>query len=627
MAPNRLADSTSPYLLAHAANPVSWWPWGAEAFAEAKRRDVPVFVSIGYATCHWCHVMARESFSDPVVAAYLDENFVAIKVDREEHPDVDASYLAAAGAFTKELGWPLSVFTTPDGLAFFAGTYFPPRPVHGVPEFLRVLGAVTDAWTDRRADVLGTASAIGEALAAAGEASAGPHDGTIDLPDAAALDDAATRLIAHEDHVHGGFGTAPKFPVAPVLGFLLESGGEGGASALRTLKAMGASALRDSVEGGFFRYSTRPDWTEPHYERMLYDNALLLEDYTTAWMQSPDDRPWAGTVAAEVARFLLERMQLPEGGFASAQDSESTIDGRRSEGGYYALDREARTHETPPALDRKLLTGWNGLAIAALSRAGFAFDRADWIAAAARAADLILDRHVRADRLVRSSLDGRASDATATLEDYGMLAGGLLDLALASGVARYAVAARGLIDAVTPAGGGLFAVPGGPDPVLVAQGIALGVDPSEGAYPSGLTATADAAHRLFLLTADRRFLDVATAAAGFAASGALANPLAAGGALALLRRLTKPIVQLVTVLPDAAPTGTPAAAPLAATARRHPASVSTILTDAQAADFARAGFELFESRTSVAGAPAAYLCRDFVCRLPMTEPSELQRQP
>ncbi|TFV99694.1 thioredoxin domain-containing protein [Leifsonia flava] len=634
MAPNRLADSTSPYLLAHASNPVAWWPWGAEAFAEAKRRDVPVFVSIGYATCHWCHVMARESFSDPVVAAYLDENFVAIKVDREEHPDVDASYLAAAGAFTKELGWPLSVFTTPDGLAFFAGTYFPPRPVQGVPEFLQVLGAVTDAWADRRADVLGTASAIGEALAAAGAASAGPHDGAVDLPDAAALDDAAGRLIAHEDHVHGGFGTAPKFPVAPVLGFLLEGGGEGGASALRTLKAMGASALRDSVEGGFFRYATRPDWTEPHYERMLYDNALLLGDYTTAWAQSPDRNPWAATVASEVARFLLERMQLPDGGFASAQDSESTIDGRRSEGGYYALDREARTHETPPALDRKLLTGWNGLAIGALSRAGFALDRAEWIAAATRAADLLLDRHVRPDRLVRSSLDGRASDATATLEDYGMLAGGLIDLALASGVARYAVAARDLIDAVTPTDGGLFAVPGGPDPVLASQGIALGVDPSEGAYPSGLTATADAAHRLFLLTADRRFLDAARTAIGFAAPGALANPLAAGGALASMRRLTQPIVQLVTVVPDAADAQADASADahaggdaLAAAARRHPASVSTIVTDAQASAFADAGFELLEFRTSIDGAAAAYLCSDFVCRLPVTEPSELQRQP
>lgn len=622
MAPNRLADSTSPYLIAHADNPVPWWPWGAEAFAEAKRRDVPVFVSIGYATCHWCHVMARESFGDPVIAAYLDANFVAIKVDREEHPDVDASYLAAAGAFTKELGWPLNVFTTPDGLAFFAGTYFPPRPVHGVPEFLQVLGAVTDAWANRRADLEGTASAIGDALAAAAAASAQPLDGSVGLPDAATLDDAAARLIVHEDHSHGGFGTAPKFPVAPVLEFLLEGGGEGAASAVRTLKAMGASALRDSVEGGFFRYATRPDWTEPHYERMLYDNALLLDDYTTAWLQSPDDRPWAATVAAEVARFLLERMQLPDGGFASAQDSESTIDGRRSEGGYYALDREGRTHETPPSLDRKLLTGWNGLAIGALSRAGFAFDRADWTAAAARAADLLLDRHVRSDRLVRSSLDGRASDATATLEDYGMLAGGLIDLALATGVARYAVAARDLVSAVTSRPDALFAVPGGPDPVLAAQGTALGVDPSEGAYPSGLTATADAAHRLFLLTGERGFLDAATTAAGFAASGAVANPLAAGGALALLRRLTQPIVQLVTVVPDAA-----SADPLAATARRHPASVSTILTDAQAADFARAGFELFESRSSISGAPAAYLCRDFVCRLPMTESAELQRQP
>ncbi|MET0725615.1 MAG: thioredoxin domain-containing protein, partial [Leifsonia sp.] len=431
---------------------------------------------------------------------------------------------------------------------------------------------------------------------------------------------------AHEDADFGGFGSAPKFPVAPVLGFLLAGGGDGADLAARTMKAMGASALRDSVEGGFFRYATRRDWTEPHYERMLSDNALLLDVYTAAWLQRPEERTWAATVARETARFLLEQMLLPDGGFASAQDSESTIDGRRSEGGYYALDREARTHEVPPALDRKVLTGWNGLAIGALARAGVALDRPEWIEAAGRTADLLLDRHVLPDRLVRASLDGRVSAATATLEDYGMLAGGLLDLALASGEVRYAEAARSIIDATMAAAGGTadsfpFAVPGGADPVLSAQGLALGFDPSEGATPSGITATADAANVLHLLTADSRYRDAARRALSVVAAGALANPLAAGGALGALRRLAAPVVQLVTVLPAGAAGAS--ASDLVEATRRHPASVRAIVTDAQAAAFAAAGFDLFAGRASVAGEAAAYLCSDFVCRLPAVRAADL----
>lgn len=629
---NRLGDATSPYLLQHADNPVDWWPWGADAFAEAARRDVPVFLSIGYATCHWCHVMARESFSDPIVAAYLNENFVAVKVDREEHPDVDASYLAAAGAFTRNLGWPLSIFATPEGLTFFAGTYFPPRPTQGSPEFLRVLGAITDAWTGSRGDVQAQATAVGEAIAAAASAvrEASP------LPSQEQLDAASAVLAGFEDREYGGFGTEPKFPVAPVLGFLVGSGGAAQELGIRTLKGLGASPLRDSVEGGFFRYATRRDWTDPHYERMLYDNALLLDAYTQAWRLTGQD--WARLVADGIARFLTETMQLPGGGFASAQDSESTVDGRRSEGGYYRRDRDGRAQLTPPALDEKVLTGWNGLAIGALARAGFALDRSDWLTAARAAADTVLATHVQPDRLVRSSLNGRVSSAAATLEDYGMLSSGLLALATATGEVGYATAARRFVDDCLRAGdaapsGVPFGVPGGADAVLAAHGLAFAVDTSEGAYPSGLTAIADAAYALHLLTGDVRYVEAARATSALVVDEALAGPMGHGAALALMRRLGDPIVQLVTVVPpasggDATPggdAGSAGGAALVAETRTRAASVAVVVTDAQAAAFAAAGFELFEARASRDGAAAAYLCRDFVCRLPVTDVDELDR--
>ena len=616
---NHLAGAASPYLLQHADNPVDWWPWGEAAFAQAAARDVPVFISIGYATCHWCHVMARESFVDPMVAAYLNENFVSIKVDREEHPDVDASYLTAAGAFTQNLGWPLSIFATPAGLTFFAGTYFPPRPANGMPEFLRVLGAVTDAWTQRRHEVDGQADAIGAALASASEAAGRSSP----LLDARRLDHVVRALAAGEDVEFGGFGAAPKFPAAPVLDFLLASRGEGSELAARTLKGMGASPLRDSVEGGFFRYATRRDWTEPHYERMLYDNALLLGCYAEAWRQRPDARPWASLVADGIARFLSQVLQVADGGFASAQDSESIIDGRRSEGGYYARDEEGRRHLEPPALDRKLLTGWNGLAIAALARAGFILDRVDWLQTAARAADRLLSMHRTSDgRLIRSSLDGRPSSAPATLEDYGMFAGGLLELAVASGEARYATPARELVDACLVVGAGAgddasFAVPGGPDAALAARGLALAGDPSEGAYPSGMTAISGAAERLYLLTGDQRYRAATEATLARVAAAAEAQPIGFGGALALMRRIEDPVVQLVSVTP-AARTGD-----LVAVTRLRGASVTALVTDSQARAFVEAGFELFAGRTSRDGLPAAYLCSDFVCRLPVTDADAL----
>ncbi len=603
---NRLASAVSPYLRSHADNPVDWYEWGAEAFTEAQRRQVPVLVSIGYSTCHWCHVMARESFSDAAVAGYLNDNFVAIKVDREEYPDVDATYLAAASAFTSNLGWPLNVFVTPAGEAFFAGTYFPPVPVQPHPAFRQVLEAVSDAFVNRRDEVEGNANHIATALRALGDRTPGA------LPTDEQFAAVVAELAAYEDTEHGGFGGAPKFPVATVLDLLLDRGSVGDAAAQalaeRTLAAMAASDLRDRVEGGFFRYSTMRDWTDPHYERMLYDNALLLGAYA---------RVGSHKVAEGIASFLITVMQQEGGGFASAQDSESTVDGVRVEGGYYALDADDRAAQTPPALDRKVLTGWNGLAIEALAAAGSRLGQPHWVRAAKRAADFLLEQHVRADRLVRASIDGTVSAARATLEDYGMVAGGLLELALATGEVRYAVAARELVDATLEAATTtVFAVPGGADPVLAGHRLALESDPSEGAYPSGISAMAAAAHTLYSLSADTRYLTAATGAMESIAPLATPRPIAFGAALGVMSGLGSASSQLVVVTGHA-DDGTDVAS--VALAWQRSGAIVSIVTPDQAHAFAEAGFELFEGRVTRDGESTAYLCRDFVCALPVTD--------
>ncbi|CAQ02443.1 thioredoxin domain-containing protein [Clavibacter sepedonicus] len=636
--PNRLADAVSPYLQSHADNPVDWRTWGEEAFAEARRRDVPVLVSVGYSTCHWCHVMARETFQDPALADRLNAGFVAIKVDREEHPEVDAALITAAGAFTDQLGWPLNVFTTPEGRTFHAGTYSPPEPRAGHPSFRQVLDAVADAWTTRRDQVEQGAGQLSAAIREASERGSVASP----LPDAAALDRIAADLAAFEDPEHGGFGSAPKFPVAPVVllldtlatsGVLAPSRAEATRALVRrTLDAMAGSDLRDPVEGGFFRYSTRRDWSEPHYERMLYDNALLLDAYARA-----GDEEVAGGIAA----FLTGTLRRASGGFASAQDSESTVGGRRVEGGYYALDAAGRAAEEPPAVDGKVLTGWNGLAIGALARAGRAFGRPAWIQAARDAADMLLAEHVRADgSLVRASIDGRVSPAVATLEDHGMLADGLLALALATGEVGYAVRARGIVDALVQAadaasaaqpgagepqsGAAGFRVPTGADPVLAGFGLDLAADPSEGAYPSGLTAACSAARVLGRLTADPRYERAARAALATVAAGGATRPIAFGGALEQAAAIDAAGRQLVVVLPDAADRGDD---PLAAIAHglTRPPHVSLVVTETAARAWADAGFELLADR--VAGSTAtAYLCADFVCRLPVTTADALRAQ-
>lgn len=629
--PNRLSDAVSPYLRSHADNPVDWQQWGPEPFAEAARRGVPVLVSIGYSTCHWCHVMARESFSNPRLAAVLNENFVAIKVDREEYPDVDSTYMAAAGAFTDQLGWPLNVFLTPEGRTFYAGTYWPQKQLGDRPGFRQVLEAVLDAWRSRRDVVDATAATVVDALLEQGRRAPGV------LPTGEVWEGIIAELVAFEDPDFGGFGGAPKFPVSPVLLMLgsrgsLPEGADAGSLAARTLTRMAASDLRDEVDGGFFRYSTRRDWSEPHYERMLYDNAMLLSAYS----RLPGGLP----TAEGIARFLGEVMCVDGGGFASAQDSESAIDGDRVEGVYYSLDADARALQPRPGRDEKVLTGWNGLAIEALAEAGERHGRPEWTALARRAADFLLERHLRPDgQLRRASVGAVMSAAPATLEDYGMFAAGLLRLALSTGEVSYAVAARDLVEAslaeaadtvevADPSDSGAvvavksqeFRVPGGADPTLALHGLALEMDPSEGAYPSGVSAIAGAAVTLTQLTADDRYRRAAHAAMERFAPLAVPRPVSFGAALEVMTRLEAPSVQIV-VVGDTHGT-------LSSVARgwqRAGCVVVSVSAD-QAESFAAAGFGLFVGRVSVNGEPTAYVCRDFVCRLPVSSLQDLERE-
>lgn len=627
---NRLAGAMSPYLRAHAEQPVDWYPWGAEAFEEARRRDVPLLVSIGYSTCHWCHVMARESFSDEVTAATLNAGFVAVKVDREEYPDVDSSYLAAAGAFTRDLGWPLNVFVTPDGHVFHAGTYSPPEPQRGHPSFSQVLAAVRNAWTERRSEVVSSAEGLARAIA---DAVAASDDGQ--LPGAVDLDEATLVIARAEDPELGGFGTAPKFPMAPLFEFLLTprpgAVAVGGVDLVqRTLKTMGASALRDPVEGGFFRYAVRRDWSEPHYERMLTDNALLLTAYARAWAERPSR--WASTVATGIAEFLIGTLQQPGGGFGSAQDSESVVDGVRSEGGYYRRDADGRTGLQPPAVDRKVLTGWNGLAIGALAEASLVLDRPEWLESARWAADAIVENHLLADgTLARASLDEERSDAAAVLEDYGMFAGGLLRLALATAEVRYAMLARELIERCLPEDGSMptssaagFVLPGGGDPVLVAQGMRIDGDPSEGAYPSGIAALGHAALLLYELTGEARHRRAAEAAVRYVSTATASTPTAFGSSLALAARLSRPTSQLIVVGPEPAVEGqeqqtTAGDRALRDAVRTRLDDLVAVVTERQALAWSAAGFSVFDDRTSRDGRLTAYHCEDFVCRLPVTD--------
>src|SRR4051812_30793519 len=463
--PNRLAGATSPYLLQHADNPVDWREWGEEAFTEARDRDVPVLVSVGYAACHWCHVMAHESFEDEATAAEMNEGFVCVKVDREERPDVDSVYMTATQALTGSGGWPMTVFTTPDGAPFYCGTYYPPRPAHGMPSFRQVLAAVRDAWQNRR----GGLESAGERIVAGISArrDLGPP-----APLSAELLDGAVRTLAGTfDPTAGGFGGAPKFPPSMLLEFLLRHAARTGDAqslemARRTAEAMARGGIHDQLAGGFARYSVDARWVVPHFEKMLYDNALLLRVYLHLWRSTGEQ--WAREVADGIARFLLTDLRTPEGGFASALDADtdgvegltyvwtpeqlvavlgeddgrwaaevfevtdrgtfedgaSTLQYLRDTGDRARLDDvrrrllAARAERPQPARDDKVVTAWNGLAVAALAEAGALLDRPEWLADAEAAATLLLDLHLVDGRLRRTSRNGVAGQHAGVLEDY-----------------------------------------------------------------------------------------------------------------------------------------------------------------------------------------------------------------
>lgn len=459
---NRLADEQSPYLLQHVSNPVDWWPWTTEAFEEARRRDVPVLLSVGYSACHWCHVMAHESFEDEATAALLNEHFVSVKVDREERPDVDAVYMEAVQAATGQGGWPMTVFLTPDAEPFYFGTYFPPEPRHGMPSFRQVLDGVRQAWEGRRGEVAEVAAKIARDL---GEREIGLGDG--ERPGEQEQAQALLGLTREYDERYGGFGGAPKFPPSMVLEFLLRhharTGAEGALQmALDTAERMARGGIYDQLGGGFARYSVDREWVVPHFEKMLYDNALLCRVYAHLWRSTGSES--ARRVALETADFMVRELGTEHGAFASALDADSEdAEGRHVEGAYYVwtpaelrevlgeqdaelaatyygvteegtfeegasvlqlpltetvVDAErvasvrerlldARSRRPAPARDDKVVAAWNGLAIAALAETGAYFDRPDLVEAAVRAADVLVRLHMDdAARLLRTSKDG-----------------------------------------------------------------------------------------------------------------------------------------------------------------------------------------------------------------------------
>ena len=453
---NRLAHETSPYLLQHADNPVDWYPWGEEALGRARDDDKPILLSIGYAACHWCHVMEHESFEDASTAALMNERFVNVKVDREERPDLDAVYMEAVVALSGHGGWPMTVFLTPAGEPFYGGTYYPPEPRHGLPSFRQLLDSIAEAWRDRRDDVSRAAAQLVEAVRHSAELrpSNDPLTGSV-------LSGAERSLAATFEPAYGGWGRAPKFPNAPTLEFLLRRGERD--MVVKTLDEMAAGGMYDLLGGGFHRYSVDDRWLVPHFEKMLYDNALLASAYLHGWLVTGDRR--YREISAETIDYMLRELLLAEGGFASAQDADTegveglTFTWTEEEGAPAellqpfehdrsiirgAVDAETRARlfaireqRPKPLRDDKAIASWNGLALAALAEAGRRLDRRDWIEAAVRLGVFLLGPLSGTDgRLRRSWRDGRTSGA-GYLDDYANVAHGLLELHVATGDLRW----------------------------------------------------------------------------------------------------------------------------------------------------------------------------------------------
>jgi uncharacterized protein len=649
---NRLASSTSPYLLQHKDNPVDWWQWGPEALAEAERLSKPILLSVGYAACHWCHVMAHESFEDDEVAAVLKAGFIAIKVDREERPDIDAIYMSATTAMTGHGGWPMTCVLTPAGDPFFCGTYLPK------PSFLQLLSAVSDAWADRREEVMASGSHIVKVLRGAATTAAAPLGGV-------ELEQAKVLLSGGYDPHNGGFGGAPKFPPSMVLEFLLRHCARTGShDALQmstdTCEAMARGGLYDQLAGGFARYSVDAGWVVPHFEKMLYDNAQLLRVYLHQWRATGS--PLAERVSRETADFLVRELATDEGGFASALDADAEgvegltyvwtpqqlsevlgeNDGQRAaalltvtatgtfEHGSSTLQLRAEPEDAQwwdgirsrllaardlraqPARDDKVVTGWNGLAIAALSEAGVLLEHPAYLDAGQRCAELLVGLHLVDGRLRRASRQGVAGAAMGVADDYGNLAEGLLTLHQATAAPRWLAVAGELLDTAlthfADGNGGFFDTADDAERLFTRPR-----STADSAEPSGRAALSGALLTYSALTGSLPHREAAEAAVAAAAGLAGQDPRFAGWTLAVAEAMTAGPLQ-VAIVGDG-----PRAEELARLAR---ASTSPGLVVAQGSPDAP-GVPLLAGRPLVAGAAAAYVCRGFVCDLPVTTPEQL----
>jgi uncharacterized protein len=668
---NRLADATSPYLLQHAENPVDWFPWGDEALSKAASEDHPIFLSIGYAACHWCHVMERESFEDEETAAFLNANFVPIKVDREERPDLDSIYMDAVQSMTGQGGWPLSAFLTPGGVPFFAGTYFPKEPAHGIPSFRQVLEGIAEAWRERRDDVERQGGRVIDAIARAASLTASPEPLTDEITSSAMAD-----LRRSFDQTWGGFGSAPKFPQPMTLEFLLRMALRGAPDALpmltTTLDHMAAGGMYDQLGGGFARYSTDATWLVPHFEKMLYDNAQLAQLYTRAWLVTREDR--YRRIATETLEYLLREMRHPQGGFFSSQDADSEgVEGKfftwswdelvdlvgeeaaralgAEPGGNWAgedgngtnvlwrpdgvepsgedmdearrvlfAERERRVR---PATDDKVLTAWNAMAIQAFAEAGRAFGNDAFTGAATSAADFILT-HMRGagGRLLRSWREGTPG-GPAYADDHALLASALLALFSRTGELRWFREAKRLIEDLVRLfadreRGGFFQSGADVD--------ALVIRPKElydNAVPSGNSAAAEVLQRMALLTGDQELEQTGVSAIRLVRNVLGRAPTGFGHALSALDLYLGPSHEVAIIgSPD-----DPAARALAdevLTVRFLPNTVSAIAApgDAETAE----AVALLQGRPQIDGLPTAYVCRRFACRLPVTSTRELADQ-
>ena len=632
---NRLAGETSPYLLQHADNPVEWYPWGEEALERARREDKPILLSIGYAACHWCHVMAHESFEDEETAAVMNERFVNVKVDREERPDLDSLYMDAVVAMTGHGGWPMTVFLLPSGEPFLGGTYFPPEPRHGLPSFRDVLVAVSDAYRERREDVARQAGTMVEALqrSAAVRPSADPLTESL-------LGEAERGLRRQFDSEWGGFGGAPKFPPASAIEFLLRRHHRTGdeetlAMVTRTLDGMAAGGMYDLLGGGFHRYSVDERWLVPHFEKMLYDNALLASAYLHGWLVTAEER--YREVAEATLDYLLRELRLPDGGFASAQDADTDgVEGltftwtadegvpaellRPFEHGRSilrgALDEELRQRllelrerRPKPLRDDKAIAAWNGLALAALAEAGHRLDRADFLLAAREVAEFLLgplsDEH---GRLHRSWRAGRARNP-GYLEDYADVANGLYELHVATGELRWLREANRLarlaVELFADAENGGFFLSPADGERLVARKKEFDDHPT----PSGNSMLAFVLLRLGRIWGDDELERQAAGVFRLIRDTLGRAPSAFGHALCALDLYLAPPRELAVI-----------GSPQDAIAQ---AALGSFDPDAVVAFGPAEEVPLLAGKDFIDGRPTLYVCERFACRAPVTEPSQL----